>query len=254
MKEEIFRLLKQEYSHLGLGDALLQARAEMLDALGFVTAENVGDVVAKQKASLEAIQKANDTRVTDAIKKHDEDLKKKSEEAKKKAEEEAAKKKADEDAKKAAEEAKKKAEEAAKEKGLSPELKAYLEEAEKKRALEFENQFKAQQEMYEKSIKELTATVTTLREDSKKAEIEKAKSERQAKILSKAKELGIPQSRIDEGFVIADDADDYTIGAYLGTVKKNIDATRLPQNNRFSLGNGEANAEEVKAAVEGLVG
>lgn len=255
MKEEIFRLLKQAYSQLGLGDAILLARAEMLDSLGFVTAENVGDIVAKQKASLESLQKANDARVTEAIKKHDEDSKKKAEEAKKKAEEEAAKKKAEDDAKKAAEEAKKKAEDKAKETGgLSPELKTYLEEIEKRRNLDFENQMKAQRELYEKSISELTNTVTSLREDSKKAEQEKARAERQAKILNKAKELGIPQSRIDEGFVIAEDADDLAIGTYLGTVKKNIDATRLPQNNRFAFGDSEPDKAEVEAVVKGLVG
>ena len=251
MREEIFQKLKQAYSPLGLGDALLQARAEMLNELGFVTAENVDEVVAKQKASLEAIQRANDSRVTEAIKKHDEDLKKKADKAREKAEQEAAKLKAEEEAKKAEEEAKKKAEEVG---GLTPELKAYFEEVEKKRTSDFLAQMEAQKKMYEKSISELTATVTGLREDSKRAEQEKARAERQAKILNKAKELGIPQTRIDEGFVISDDADDYAIGSYLGTVKKNIDAQKLPSNNHWQLGDGEPTKEEVADVAGKLLG
>lgn len=215
MREEIFQKLKQAYSPLGLGDALLQARAEMLNELGFVTAENVDEVVAKQKASLEAIQRANDSRVTEAIKKHDEDLKKKA-----KAQELEALKNTPAPA-------------------ISDELKAYLD---------------AQRQAYEKNLKELTATVTSLREDSQRASAEKAKAERMAKILNKAKELGIPQSRIDEGFVIADDADDYAIGSYLGTVKKNIDAQKLPSNNRWQLGDAEPAKEEVADVANKLLG
>lgn len=249
MKDEIFRLLKQAYSPLGLGDAYLQARAEMLDSLGYVTAENVADVIAKQKDSLEALQKLQDGRVTAALKKAEE-------EAKKKAEEEA-KKKAEEDAKKAAEEAKKKAEEerlraeeeAKKKGGLTDELKAYLDELEKKHAEQLAEQKKA----YDENIKTLTASVKTLTDTQNAAAAAKAKAERQTKILNKAKELGIPQSRIDEGFVIADDADDTAIGSYLSNVKKNIDANKLPSVNHLSLG-GEPTKEDVGAIADALLG
>ena len=250
MKDKIFQLLKQAYSPLGLGDAFLLARAEMLDSLGFVTDENVADVVAKQKASLEAIQKSNDARVSEALKKRDEETKKKAEEeAKKKAEEEA-KKAAEEAAKKAEEDRKKAEEEAKKTGGLTPELKAFLEELDKKHQKELADQKKA----YEESIDTLTKSVNTLKDTHKAEEAAKAKAERQAKILNKAKELGIPQSRIDEGFVIAEDADDDTIGSYLGTVKKNIDASKLPGAHHFALGSEEPTDAEVKEVADALLG
>lgn len=229
MLEELFRRLKQAYSQLGLGDEFLRARAEMLDSLGFVTAENIGDVISKQDASLRAAQKANDARVADALKK----AKEKADEEAKKAAEDAAKKKAEEEATKAAEEARKAAEEEAMKAGLNEQMKAYFDEMEKRRNDEFSKQMKTQKEAYEKSIKELTSKLNTLAEENTRAAAERARVERQTKILNIAKELGIPQSRIDEGFVIADDADDAAISSYLGTVMKNINANKLPSNSHL---------------------
>lgn len=246
MKDKIFQLLKQAYSQLGLGDAVLQARAEMLESLGFVTDENVGDVVAKQKSSLEALQKSNDARVTAALKKAEEEAKKKAEEdAKKKAEEEALK--AKEEAEKAAAEAARKA---AENSGLSPELKAYFDKMEENRKAEAEQQRK----QYEATIKGMQDTIKGLQDTKAKEDAARAKAERQAKILTKAKELGIPQSRIDEGFVIADDADDSSIESYLGTVKKNIDASKLPGGSHIQLGGGNATKEEVDGVADALLG
>lgn len=248
MKDTIFQKLKQAYSQLGLGDAFLQARAEMLDSLGFVNAENVDDVVAKQKASLEAVQKANDARVTEALKKAEETAKKKAEEDAKKKAEEKAQKEAEEAAKKAEEE-RKKAEEDAKKGGLTPEIKAYLDELEKahKKALE------DQRAAYETQINSLSDSVKNLKNTHDAAELARARAERQSKILNKAKELGIPQSRIDEGFVIADDADDNAISTYLSTVKKNIDASKLPGANHFALGSENPTKEEIADIADALV-
>lgn len=67
MVEKIFQKLKQAYSSLGLGDALLMSHASSLGALGFVTDENIDSVVSSQKAFLEDLQKANDKRVNDAM-------------------------------------------------------------------------------------------------------------------------------------------------------------------------------------------
>ena len=39
MKEKIFQKLKQEFSHLGLGDVILQAHADSLASIGLVTDE-----------------------------------------------------------------------------------------------------------------------------------------------------------------------------------------------------------------------
>ena len=49
MKEKIYAKLKQAYSSLGLGDEVLQAHAESLANLGFVTDENLDAVVGGQK-------------------------------------------------------------------------------------------------------------------------------------------------------------------------------------------------------------
>lgn len=67
MKDKIFQSLKQAYSSLGLGDALLQAQAETLASLGFVTDENLDAVVKAQETQLKAYQAANDKRVADAL-------------------------------------------------------------------------------------------------------------------------------------------------------------------------------------------
>ena len=90
MKEKIFQKLKQEFSHLGLGDVILQAHAESLSAIGLVTDENIDTVISAQKGFLENLQKTSDKRVTDAVSKAKADAKKEleTEEAKKKAEEE----------------------------------------------------------------------------------------------------------------------------------------------------------------------
>ena len=69
MKDKIFQKLKQEYSHLGLGNGILQAHAESLASLGLVTDENIDAVVAAQKSFLTNLQKDTDSRVTEAQKK-----------------------------------------------------------------------------------------------------------------------------------------------------------------------------------------
>jgi hypothetical protein len=69
MKNQLFSKLKQAYASLGLGDDFLQAQADSLAAMGLVTEENIESVVLSQKAFLESVQKTNDKRVTDAVKK-----------------------------------------------------------------------------------------------------------------------------------------------------------------------------------------
>ena len=253
MKDTIFQKLKQAYSPLGLGDAILMARAEMLDALGFVTEDNVDDVVAKQKSSLEALQKANDTRVTEALakqakelsRKHDEERKAK-EEADRIAKEEAERKAAEEAAKKAAEEAAQKS-------GLSPELKDYLDKLEATRKAEYEEQRKASEKAYQDQISKLLGEVKTLKDENAAAKAAQAKADHQSKILSKARELNIPQYRIDEGFNIPDDATDEAIGAYLGTVAKNILTNQLPAGTHRSFGDGKPDKAEVDAFASELI-
>lgn len=282
MKEKIFQLLKQEYKSLGLGDEVLQAHAEMLDKMGLVTDDNIETVVASQKDFLESLQKDNDRRVTDAKKKFEEAQKAK-EDAERKAAEEEAKKKADEEAKKAAEEAeRKRLEELAKKNEMPDYLKKYFEEqaAEKKASEEARTKereefkklvetltqkntdqtkvYNEQMEAQSKTIKELQDTIQKQAEEAKAKEEAaakaKAKADHDAKILSKAKELGIPESRINEGFTLSDDATDETIETYLSKVANNYKALQLPQfGGSYRASEGEPTKEDVDNVAASLV-
>lgn len=282
MKEKIFQLLKQEYKSLGLGDEVLQAHAEMLDKMGLVTDDNIETVVASQKDFLESLQKDNDRRVTDAKKKFEEALKAK-EDAERKAAEEEAKKKAEEEAKKAAEEAeKKRLEELAKKNEMPDYLKKYFEEqaAEKKASEEARTKereefkklvetltqkntdqtkvYNEQMEAQSKTIKELQDTIQKQAEEAKAKEEAaakaKAKADHDAKILSKAKELGIPESRINEGFTLSDDATDETIEKYLSKVANNYKTLQQPQfGGSYRASEGEPTKEDVDNVAASLV-
>ena len=282
MKDKIFQLLKQEYKSLGLGDEVLQAHAEMLDKMGLVTDDNIETVVASQKDFLESLQKDNDRRVTDAKKKFEEAQKAK-EDAERKAAEEEAKKKADEEAKKAAEEAeKKRLEELAKKNEMPDYLKKYFEEqaAEKKASDEARTKereefkklvetltqkntdqaktYNEQMEAQSKTIKELQETIQKQAEEAKAKEEAaakaKAKADHDAKILSKAKELGIPESRINEGFTLSDDATDEAIKTYLSKVANNYKALQQPQfGGSYRASEGEPTKEDVDNVAASLV-
>lgn len=210
MKENLFSALKQAYSHLGLGDELLTAYSESLVAAGIVTEENLTAVVEAQKASLEAIQKANDKRAADARKKAEEEAAKKAQESEKaeaerKAKEAAIKAKEDEE--------KRKAEEA---KNMPEWFKAYQQSQEAKLAEEH-----AKHEELQKRLNEMA-------EAAKKAEAEQVAAKRSAFIASEAKRLGVPEWRTSEGFSIAQDADEKAITEYLTNVANNVKANMLP--------------------------
>lgn len=197
MKEKIFQLLKQAYSPLGLGDVILQAQAEALDALGFVTDENVSDVVAKQKTFLEGLQKGNDKRVTDAVAKALADVRKQA---------------------------------------PDPEPK------------------KPEESEQEKAIRELRETVSLLQKENSEAKAAEARRAHEARILTKAKALGIPQYRIDEGFSIGEDADDAAIDSYLSRVSQNIKDNRLPERGGRALTDSAPDKAQTDALAAKLVG
>lgn len=177
MRNKLFSRLKQEYSHLGLGDSVLQAHAEALNAMGLVTEDNLDIVISSQKTFLENLQKENDKRASDAYNKA------------KNAKEDGTKNDAD-----------------------VPEW------------------YKTEKAKNDKLIKSLQDTIDSLNEKNENYEKEKLATARINLIRSKAKELGIPQFRIEEGFAIADDADDNTITSYLTTVANNIKTQLLPGN------------------------
>lgn len=288
MKEKIFQLLKQAYKSLGLGDDVLQAHAEMLDKLGIVTEDNVQTVVESQKTILETLQRENDRRVTEARTKLQAEQKAKEDELKKQQEAEAAAK-AEEEKRKAEEEAERKrledikakevpeyfktfmAEQAAKEKQAREEAAKERDEY-KKLLAELSTSAKSQKEEYLQKLNEMnkrseeqSSIITGLQDTIKKQEAAakakeeaeaaaKAKAERQAKITNKAKELGIPQSRIDEGFVIAEDATDETITNYLTTVSNNYKTLTQPILGGFAMKNtGEPTKEDVEKVADNLI-
>lgn len=250
MKAKIFAKLKQEYSALGLGDEILMARAESLAALGLVTDDNIDAVVACQRSDFEALQKANDKRVTDALgkaqKKHEEETQKKIDDAVAKA-------------KKDAEEAVKGKQNPAIDPAKptdDPEIVAL-----KKQLEEMQKQSAEEKKAHAELIKGLTDSRTSLEEQVKAlveknsaAEAAQAKAAREAKILAKAKELGVPDWRIKEGFVIAEDATDEAIAETLSTVANNVSTNLLPGNRgAFPLGGAEPTKEDFSALAASLV-
>jgi hypothetical protein len=76
-----------------------------------------------------------------------------------------------------------------------------------------------------------------------------AGEKREALIFAKAKELGIPQSRIDEGFAIAPDADDAKIGEYLAKVAKNAVAG-VVESGKAGLFPPSSPLDQMKAEAE----
>lgn len=229
MKSLIFQKLKQEYSHLGLGDEVLQAHADALAATGLVTGENIDTIVSSQASFLESIQKANDKRVTDAQKKAKDD-------ARKEFEASAAA------AKKAEEEAKKKAEEEA---------------LRKKQEEQMPDWYKLEKEAQSKNdalLKQLAESFEAIKKENEAFKLEKANAERKSLILSKAKELGIPEYRIKEGFSISDNADDAAITEYLTTVANNIKANALPTNREaFPMSGPDLKKEQIADIAKSLV-
>ena len=247
MVEKIFNALKQEFSYLGLGDSVLRPYAESLGACGFVTDDNLNDVVSKQKSSLEAIQKANDKRAADAMKTAEEKA-----EAKRKAAEEAEAKKAEEAAKKAEEAAKKAEEEKAK--------KAAEEKAVENKG-ETPEWFKAYQTAQEEKFKEaleknkaLEDSLKSLQDENAKFKTEQDAAKRNSFIASEAKRLGVPEWRSKEGFSISADMDEKAITEYLSQVANNVKANMLPEEKMgFPKFDGKATKEEVDKIADNLL-
>ena len=157
MKNQLFSKLKQAYASLGLGDDFLQAQADSLAAMGFVTDENIESVVQSQKAFLESVQKTNDKRVTDAVKK------------------------ANDTAAAKAAELQKQLDELKKTPPPAPTTPPVGDD--------FQAKFAAAQAPMLDTLKALQEQVKTLQDEKKVFEGKQAAAERQAKILAKAKEL-----------------------------------------------------------------
>ena len=102
--------------------------------------------------------------------------------------------------------------------------------------------FKAYKKQQEERYNAIKAESDTLK-------AEKAKNDRANLIAAKAKELGIPEWRMKEGFVIADDADEKTIGDYLANVQKNLVTAGLEgKGSGFPMSTPEAQGKELAKA------
>lgn len=101
-------------------------------------------------------------------------------------------------------------------------------------------------ELFNKYKEENDKKLNALIEENTKFKAEKAKGERNAMILAKAKELKISKSRIEEGFAIPDDMDEAGIATYLSKVKKNEVAKGLEdRSSAFSLSTSEDQGKEL---------
>ena len=251
MKDKIFQALKQAFPQLGLGDEILMGRAEALDATGLVTEDNLQAVVSSQQANLEALQKSNDKRVADALAK-----------AKKDSDAAAAKLKAEHEAALKAE------------KDNLAAIKKELDELKAKNpggqgGQETNAQIDALKAAYDEKLKEVNGAIAALKNSNsdyekqiKAMQDEKAAAEKAAAakarlemINAKAKEAGIPEWRIAEGFSISDDMDETKITETLAGVAANIKKQLLPTETRFSgQGDGQAvSAEDATSIVKGIL-
>lgn len=290
MTKKIFEQLKQAYHSLGLGDAMLQAQAEALNATGLVTDDNIASIVSSQKSWLESLQKNNDKRVADAINKTKVDTKAaidsavsealaKAEEARRVQEEARVKaeaEKAEADAKALAEAEQKAKEEQERIEALqrakvSEEVQKQLSEIRKNNEETFVQSkseldaYKQSFADYQKQIEEriskileennaLSSSIKTMQDEKAAFEAAKAAEARQNLILSKAQELGVPQSRIDEGFAIADTMDENGITEYLTKVANNSRVMKLPTGGTAApISNGEPDKAEISALASSLV-
>lgn len=103
--------------------------------------------------------------------------------------------------------------------------------------------------------KTLNDTLSAMKAENEKVKAEAQKKARQEMIISKAKELGIPKSRIEEGFAITDDMDEAAIVNHLNVVSTNYKALNLSEHRPFGqqFENKEATDEELKAVAGALV-
>lgn len=252
MQEAIFQKLKAEYSPLGFGDAVLSALASSIAATGLVTNDNVDAVIAAQKAGLESLQKAGDKRVGDALSKAKTDAQKTADALK--AELEGVRAQLSElQGKEKPAPAPQPAPSPTPAPAPAP-VEAGHEwfKAERDSLLaEFEKRFQSATE----SNKALTEAVNALKAENDAMKAAEAARSRSSFINGKAKELGIPEWRVSEGFGIAGDATEEAITEHLTKVAENIRAQVLPSGGvRTPLGaDGKPDMEQMREIAQRLV-
>lgn len=250
MNKKLFDALKQAYPQLGLSDEILRHHADMLAATLTITDDNLAAVVAAQGDYLKGLQAENDKRATSAIAK----AKATAEADKQAAIDEAVKAAIETERKRAAAEAKKKADEAAEAEKARTEpeyLTAFRKEleAKEKKAAEREAALGKRIDDLLKVNESQGAALSTLQKENEAMKAKAAKAAREALINNTAKELGIPGWRIDEGFVLADDADESAIKETLGKVANNLKVNTMQGSGGFVLDDNRKVTDEEAAAI-----
>ena len=98
------------------------------------------------------------------------------------------------------------------------------------------------------------AKVKPIQDELAAYKAKEATTARQNSITAKAKELGIPEERIKQGFVIAEDADDAAIGEYLSGIATYEKSRELPFGNHFPLqSNDKISTDEAKAIADKMI-
>lgn len=243
MKEKIFQALKQVYPQLGLSDEIISSHANMLGATGLVTDENIDKIVALQKDYLQGIQSANDKRVNEAIIKATTKAENEKQDAITKAVADAI-----ESERKKAEEHKKE------ENNVEPDyLDAFRKEFDEKYAKEREELNKKIEALLD-SGKKQGETLKSLQAENEAMKESQAKAKREAFINDTAKALGIPEWRVNEGFVLGADADEDSIKTSLATIANNIKTAGLQGKGGLILDdNKKVTKDEIDDLVNGLL-
>lgn len=97
----------------------------------------------------------------------------------------------------------------------------------------------------------LDSVVNPIQTELNAYKAKESQAARQALILGKAKELGIPEWRINEGFTIADDADETAINTTLSGIKQNIVTAGLETSKGFPI---DPNKTPSKEELDGIIG
>lgn len=258
MEKTILSKLKTAYASLGLGDTFLGSLATSLVSTGLVNDENVDSVVAAQKGMLESFQKSNDKRVADALSKTKAESA--SSMAAANAEMEQLRAKIADLSEKLNSRVANPATETTKLQQTEPSQNPVPTatdnhdwfKAERDALMaDFENRIKALSD----GNKALTDSVNALRAENEAIKAEEASKARTAYINSKARELGIPDWRVSEGFSIAGDATDEVVNEHLSKVAENIRAQVLPTNGvRTPVGaDGKPDMAQISEIAQRLV-
>lgn len=109
-------------------------------------------------------------------------------------------------------------------------------------------------EWFKQYKKQQEERFSSLQKENEAFKAEKSRAERNSLISSKAKELGIPEWRMKEGFAITEEMDETAINTYLSGIKQNIVTAGLEKkDSAFPLSTpAEKSKELAKKWAESL--